>query len=281
VLLIMVPGRLPWPTHPLTQAEDLKDKLLRTLADMENLRERTARTTAETKQFAVQVGPGFCWPALVLAVCRLLRHAPVAHARAPRHHLCAPHPPAQGLVKNLLEVADNLERAAGSVPPEDVQDGSEIDRERALKLLRSLREGVLMTDTVLLKVREGAGGADRGRCRAGLQVAGTERHSLNGVFTTSRSTAGRACCCAGPVAYAESSSAQPATRCLRPPQVLAREGVTRYDPLGDVFDPNLHNALFEVPDATKEPGTIAVVVKVGGGWAPRWFKDQVMGSCCT
>ena len=40
----------------LAQADDLKDRLLRTLADMENLRERTARTTAEAKQFAVQVG---------------------------------------------------------------------------------------------------------------------------------------------------------------------------------------------------------------------------------
>ena len=44
--------------------------------------------------------------------------------------------------------------------------------------------------------------------------------------------------------------------------MLATEGVTRYDPLNDAFDPNLHNALFEVPDATKEPGTVAVVVKV-------------------
>ncbi|EFN57477.1 hypothetical protein CHLNCDRAFT_11196, partial [Chlorella variabilis] len=137
--------------------EDLKDKLLRTLADMENLRERTARTSAETKQFAVQ-----------------------------------------GLVKNLLEVADNLERAAGSVPPEDVHQDSEIDRDRALKLLRSLREGVLMTDTVLMKASRAGWG-----------------------------------------------------------------GVTRYDPLGDKFDPNLHNALFEVPDATKDPGTVAVVVKRG------------------
>ena len=43
-------------TRCIVQADDLKDRLLRTLADMENLRERTARTTAEAKQFAVQVG---------------------------------------------------------------------------------------------------------------------------------------------------------------------------------------------------------------------------------
>ncbi|KAL4425698.1 hypothetical protein ABPG75_009714 [Micractinium tetrahymenae] len=137
------------------RSEDMKDKLLRTLADMENLRERTARTAAEAKQYAVQ-----------------------------------------GLVKNLLDVADNLERAAASVPAEHVGDSSEIDRDRALGLLRSLRDGVLMTDTVLMKV-------------------------------------------------------------------LAKEGVTRYDPLGDAFDPNLHNALFEVPDATRDAGTVAVVVKRG------------------
>ena len=60
--------------------------------------------------------------------------------------------PLQGLVKNLLDVADNLERAAGSVPEADLGEASECDRDRALKLLRSLREGVLMTDTVLMKV---------------------------------------------------------------------------------------------------------------------------------
>jgi hypothetical protein len=43
---------------------------------------------------------------------------------------------------------------------------------------------------------------------------------------------------------------------------MEKEGVVRYDPLGNKFDPNLHNALFEVPDATKEPGTVAVVIKV-------------------
>ncbi|PSC75280.1 grpE-like protein, mitochondrial-like [Micractinium conductrix] len=137
------------------RSQDVKDKLLRTLADMENLRERTARTTQEAKTFAVQ-----------------------------------------GLVKNLLEVADTLERAYGSVPDADVADTSEIDRDRALKLLRSLRDGVMMTDTMLMKV-------------------------------------------------------------------FAKEGVTRYDPVNQPFDPNLHNALFEVPDATKEPSTVAVVVKRG------------------
>lgn len=38
----------------------MKDKLLRTLADMENLRDRTSRMTSEAKQFATQVGVFLC-----------------------------------------------------------------------------------------------------------------------------------------------------------------------------------------------------------------------------
>jgi molecular chaperone GrpE len=128
---------------------------MRTLADMENLRERTARQTQEAKQFAVA-----------------------------------------SFLKSLVDVADNLERAAGSVSLEDVDASSEIELDRAVKLLKSLRDGVILTDNILMKI-------------------------------------------------------------------LEKEGVTRYDPMGDKFDPNLHMALFNVPDATKEPGHVAVVVKKG------------------
>lgn len=38
------------------QAEDMKDRMLRSLADMENLRERTSRQLADNKKFAIQVG---------------------------------------------------------------------------------------------------------------------------------------------------------------------------------------------------------------------------------
>ena len=32
--------------------------------------------------------------------------------------------------------------------------------------------------------------------------------------------------------------------------------------MGEQFDPNSHLALFEMPDPSKEPGTVAAVVKV-------------------
>lgn len=57
--------------------------------------------------------------------------------------------------------------------------------------------------------------------------------------------------------------------CVLPvPQVLRKQGVEQYNPLGEKFDPNFHNALFEVPDGTKEVGHVAVVTKVGGACYP-------------
>jgi molecular chaperone GrpE len=45
--------------------------------------------------------------------------------------------------------------------------------------------------------------------------------------------------------------------------VFAAHGIKPIDPLGLPFDPNLHNALVELDDPTKEPGTIAFVQKRG------------------
>lgn len=47
-------GRSSWSVQASKKAEEAKDRLLRTLADMENLRERTARQSEQTKQFAIQ-----------------------------------------------------------------------------------------------------------------------------------------------------------------------------------------------------------------------------------
>ena len=91
----------------------LKDRLVRALADMENLRERTARQAESAKAFAVQ-----------------------------------------GLVKSLLDVADNLERAreAAGVGA----DAADADA-TAPKRLSALVEGVDLTERVLLSAFRGAG----------------------------------------------------------------------------------------------------------------------------
>lgn len=45
-------------------------------------------------------------------------------------------------------------------------------------------------------------------------------------------------------------------------QALKQNGVEKFSPLGDKFDPNMHSALFQIPDAEKEAGTVVVVTKV-------------------
>lgn len=96
----------------LTAARDeLKDHLLRTLADMENLRDRTSRQIEAHKVHATDK-----------------------------------------LVKSFLEVADNLDRALVAVPETAAADDSGLDEAALKKHLRSLRDGVLMTDRVLHQI---------------------------------------------------------------------------------------------------------------------------------
>lgn len=45
-------------------------------------------------------------------------------------------------------------------------------------------------------------------------------------------------------------------------QALRENGVEKFSPEGQKFDPNLHDALFELPDPSKEPGTVGAVTKV-------------------
>jgi molecular chaperone GrpE (heat shock protein) len=44
--------------------------------------------------------------------------------------------------------------------------------------------------------------------------------------------------------------------------VLKQNSVERYNPLGEPFDYNVHNAAFKISDPTKEPNTVGVVMKV-------------------
>jgi molecular chaperone GrpE len=54
-------------------------------------------------------------------------------------------------------------------------------------------------------------------------------------------------------------------------RVLNTNSVTKIEALGVKFDPNVHDALFEVEDASKEVGTVAVVMKDG-----YMYKDRVL-----
>jgi molecular chaperone GrpE len=46
-------------------------------------------------------------------------------------------------------------------------------------------------------------------------------------------------------------------------KVLEKHGVKKFEPLGEKFDPNLHQAMFELPDPSRPAGTVAQVVQPG------------------
>ena len=46
-------------------------------------------------------------------------------------------------------------------------------------------------------------------------------------------------------------------------QTLFKYHVKPFDPMGDRFDPNFHEALYQVPMPDKEPGTVIDCQKVG------------------
>lgn len=137
------------------EIEKMKDKVLRTYADMENIMERTKREAENSKKFAIQ-----------------------------------------NFAKSLLDVADNLDRASSVVKESFAKIDTSVDSAGAVPLLKTLLEGVEMTEKQLA-------------------------------------------------------------------EVFKKFGVEKYDPTNEEFDPNRHNAVFQVPDSTKSPDTVAVVLKAG------------------
>jgi molecular chaperone GrpE len=129
------------------EAADSRDKMLRTLAEMENLRKRTAREVADARIYGIQ-----------------------------------------NFARDVLDIADNLQRALDAVPADT--------REAADPGLRALIEGVELTERSLLNT-------------------------------------------------------------------LEKNGVKKFDPSGEKFDPNFQQAMYEVPDSSVPAGTVVQVVQAG------------------
>jgi len=140
---------------------ELKDKLLRSLAEMENLRRRTEREVSDAKTYGVT-----------------------------------------SFARDMLVFADNLRRSIESLPA-DV-------RERAEAPLETFIAGIELTE---------------------------------------RDFSSR----------------------------LDRYGVRKLEPQGAKFDPNLHEALFEVPDETVANGTVVQVVEAGYTIGDRVLRPAKVG----
>ena len=143
------------------EATEMKDQLLRTVAEMENLRRRTEKEVRDAKQFSVA-----------------------------------------SFARDMLAVADNLRRGLEALSDED--------RAGADGALKTLLDGTAMT----------------------------ERDMLN---------------------------------------ALEKHGVKKLDPEGERFDPNYHQAMFEVPNPDVPNNTVVQVVQAGYVIGTRVLRPAMVG----
>lgn len=59
--------------------------------------------------------------------------------------------------------------------------------------------------------------------------------------------------------------------------ILKKHGLYSLNPHGEKFNPNEHQAMFEVPDPSKEPGTVGEVCKVGWKLHERVVRPAIVG----
>ena len=60
-------------------------------------------------------------------------------------------------------------------------------------------------------------------------------------------------------------------------KVLEKHGVKRLEPAGEKFDPNFHQAMYEVPDASVPAGTVVQVVQAGYTIGDRVLRPALVG----
>lgn len=58
---------------------------------------------------------------------------------------------------------------------------------------------------------------------------------------------------------------------------LEKHGVSRFDPVEQKFDPNFHQAMFEVPDPDRTPGTVVQVIQTGYTLNGRVLRPAMVG----
>lgn len=143
------------------EAAEARDRMLRTLAEMENLRKRTTREVADARMYGIT-----------------------------------------GFARDVLDIADNLQRALDAVPAEA--------RAAADPGLKALMEGVELTERSLLNA-------------------------------------------------------------------LEKNGVKKFDPAGQKFDPNFQQAMFEVPDPSVPAGTVVQVIQAGFMIGERVLRPALVG----
>jgi len=60
-------------------------------------------------------------------------------------------------------------------------------------------------------------------------------------------------------------------------KMLEKHGITKFEPLGEKFNPNFHQAMFEVSDPAVAPGTVVQVVQAGYKIGDRVLRPALVG----
>ncbi len=143
--------------------------------------------------------------------------------------------------------------ADAAPPPEEAKSPEEEVAELKDKLLRALAENENIIRRGRREREETAKFAAANMARDVLSVADNLRRALDAI----------------PDAFREESSAAKSLVDgvqLTERELLAameRHGIKKIDPMGEKFDHNFHQAMFEVPTADAEPGTVVQVIQAG------------------
>jgi molecular chaperone GrpE len=174
------------------------------------------------------------------------------------------------MMANSREAQDPAVPAA-EAPEPGADPSAELARENAElkdKVLRTLAE---MENLRRRTNREVADARNYGISRFGgdlLGVADNMRRALDTLSADLRDQA-------DPVVKSHIEGVELTERELL--KVMEKHGIRRFDPQGQKFDPNLHQAVMEIPDPSVPAGTVVQVMQPGYMIADRVLRPAMVG----
>jgi molecular chaperone GrpE len=179
-------------------------------------------------------------------------------------------------VSKSLEPSDNgsdFEAGNGGVQGDDNQDNEAEDNEQAQiealkdKLLRALAETENVRKRADREREEVAKYGITSLARDIVGIADNLRRALESVPAESKESDARIKSLREGVALTQQEFEA----------VLARHGIERIEPLGEVFDHNFHQAMFEIEDKEHSAGTVVQVLQEGYRIHDRLLRPAMVG----
>ena len=179
-------------------------------------------------------------------------------------------------VSKSLEPSDNgsdFEAGNGGVQGDDNEDNEAEDNEQAQiealkdKLLRALAETENVRKRADREREEVAKYGSTSLARDIVGIADNLRRALESVPAESKESDARIKSLREGVALTQQEFEA----------VLARHGIERIEPLGEVFDHNFHQAMFEIEDKEHSAGTVVQVLQEGYRIHDRLLRPAMVG----